>query len=93
MNCIVCKKPLENIQGPALDESENQPNDGLAFQSSGHYGTTVFDPMDGTHLEINVCDPCLVQAGKDGHVLIGFPQPSRRGPMMRWPLVKVEAET
>lgn len=87
MNCIVCKKSLENVF-----DQDNQPNDGLAFQSSGHYGSTVFDPMDGTHLEINVCDPCLKQAGEDGNVMIGFPKPSTRGPLMQWPLVKVATE-
>ena len=25
----------------------------------GHYGSTVFDPMDASYLEIVVCDPCL----------------------------------
>jgi hypothetical protein len=90
MNCIVCKRELENV---VEEDDSNQPNDGLAFQSHGHYGTTVFDPMDGTFLEINVCDPCLRQAGKDGNVMIGFPKPSTRGPMMPWPLVKVEAES
>lgn len=90
MNCIVCKKPLDDV---IEMDNGNQPNDGLAFQSPGHYGTTVFDPMDGTFLEINVCDPCLVQAGKDGNVLMGFPKPSTRGPMMKWPLVTVEAES
>lgn len=91
MNCIVCKKPLVNT-GPSPCE-DNQPSGGTAFHSSGHYGSTAFDPMDGTYLEINICDPCLIQAGSEGSVLIGFPQPSRRGPMMHWPLTKVESET
>lgn len=91
MNCIVCKKVLENT-GPSPCE-ENQPSGGTSFQSRGHYGSAAFDPMDGTYLEINICDPCLVQAGTDGNVLIGFPRPSPpRGPMMQWPLVEVESE-
>lgn len=56
LSCIVCDKELESISSP------NQPHDGLEFVSSGHYGTTVFDPMDGSMLAINVCDSCLKKA-------------------------------
>jgi hypothetical protein len=61
--CIVCGRDLASCSRP------NQPLDGLAFSSRGHYGTTVFDPMDGSALEINVCDPCLVSAGERRRVL------------------------
>lgn len=61
--CIVCKRELEGCHKP------NQPLYGLAFQAIGHYGTTVFDPMDGSALEINICDPCLVEAAASGSVL------------------------
>lgn len=92
MNCIVCRKPLENID-PGED-GHNQPDDGVAFQSHGHYGSTVFDPMDGTYLEINICDPCLKSAGEEGNVLMGFPRPAPRpGPMMQWPMEVVEQES
>jgi hypothetical protein len=50
-----------------------QPVDGLAFNSPGHYGTSVFDPMDGSHLEIAICDDCVVKAGKKGFVLLHKP--------------------
>jgi hypothetical protein len=86
MNCIVCKKSLEDI---LAREGENQPNDGLAFHSYGHYGTTAFDPMDGTYLEVNICDSCIVQAGKDGAVLMGYPAAKVSGPMVKWPLSDV----
>lgn len=56
LSCIVCDKELEGISAP------NQPNNGLEFVSHGHYGTTVFDPMDGSMLAINVCDECLKSA-------------------------------
>lgn len=89
MNCIVCDKPLKNF-----GYEDNQPDGGTAFQSHGHYGSTAFDPMDGTYLEINICDPCLTAAGAKGQVLVGFPRPSPpRGPMMRWPLQTVESES
>lgn len=88
-NCIICKAALRNLEAP----DGNRPNGGTAFQSRGHYGSSAFDPMDGTYLEINICDPCLKAAGDDGMVLIGFPQPAPpRGPMMTWPLQDVERE-
>lgn len=80
MDCIVCKKPLDNVTPAGV----NQPSLGLAFQSHGHYGSIVFDPMNGSYLEINVCDPCLKQAGMEGRVLIGYPKPVERGPMGVW---------
>jgi hypothetical protein len=55
--CIVCNKKLRNV----LVDAENQPYQGTAFQTHGHYGSTVFDPMDGQYLEINVCDECLMK--------------------------------
>ena len=91
MNCIVCDKPLRNAAPEEI--SQNQPSGGTAFQSRGHYGSTVFDPMDGTYLEVNICDPCLTKAGAEGKVLIGFPQPAPPpGPMMQWPLTTIESE-
>lgn len=55
--CIKCNKKLANI----TDDLENtlQPNDGLAFITYGHYGSTVFDPMNGDSMQIAVCDNCL----------------------------------
>lgn len=65
VTCIVCKKDLENIDN---ENNGMQPSKGLAFQTQGHYGTTVFDPMDGSTLEITVCDPCMTDARKAGIV-------------------------
>jgi hypothetical protein len=42
-----------------ISEGEFQPLDGLAFSTPGHYGSTFFDPCDGTRIEIAVCDDCL----------------------------------
>lgn len=55
LHCIRCDKGLDDI-------STYQPNDGLCFVSSGHYGSTFFDPLDGSYLEIVVCDECLKTA-------------------------------
>lgn len=66
--CIVCGKELDNVDREAV----NQPHSGLAFTfvTHGHYGGTVFDPMDGQFIEINVCDECLVTAGEEKKVLL-----------------------
>lgn len=65
--CIVCKKELDNVDIGGGER--NQPFAGTAFISHGHYGSTSFDPMDGSYLEINVCDVCLVRAGAAGAVI------------------------
>jgi hypothetical protein len=65
--CVACGKALKcAIPG---DRRENQPYAGTAFVTRGHYGSTVFDPMDDSALEINVCDDCLLRAGLADRVL------------------------
>ena len=54
MECIVCDKSLDKI-------IDFQPSGGLHFFTYGHYGSAVFDPMDGSTLNIFVCDNCLSQ--------------------------------
>jgi len=66
--CIVCGNTLRNV---FPDEVQNQPSDGVAFTSSGNYGSTVWDQFDGSFIEINVCDSCLVEAGQRGRVMAG----------------------
>jgi hypothetical protein len=67
--CIVCGRELRNVfpGGPA----DNQPADGIVVRTSGNYGSTVWDSFDGQVLEFDICDPCMVAAGRRGHVLIG----------------------
>ena len=55
MPCFRCDSPTE----AAMPGTVNQPYAATAFMTQGHYGSTVFDPMDGTWLEINICDDCL----------------------------------
>lgn len=55
LSCIKCEEVLSNIGG----DQWIQPNDGLVFDSHGHYGSTFFDPMDGSKIQIVVCDKCL----------------------------------
>lgn len=54
INCFKCNKKMES-----LFEDELHPSKGIHFFSYGHYGTTVFDPMDGSTLNIVICDDCL----------------------------------
>lgn len=63
--CIVCDKELQNVESTCT----NQPYKGTAFTSNGHYGSTSFDPMNGSMIEINICDDCLSEKGKDNKVL------------------------
>lgn len=66
--CIVCKKSLEQV---FVDSERNQPSGGTSFQSPGHYGSGVYDPMENDEcIEINVCDECLTIAGKEGSVIL-----------------------
>jgi len=59
-NCIICSIEVENWD-VAYPENESQvhPIGGTAFRTYGHYGSTVFDPMDATYLEVVFCDDCL----------------------------------
>ena len=72
IKCVRCEKHLENIQ-PNIGF---QPNDGLAFYTNGHYGSTFFDPMDSTYIEIAVCDICMEHLSEIGFVHSN-PQPER----------------
>jgi hypothetical protein len=63
--CIVCGKHLATIDLP------NHADDANEFCTHGQYGSTVFDPVNGDHLAINVCDECIVAGAKLGRVLFG----------------------
>lgn len=55
--CFKCFKKLESAMPGFM---YNQPSDAVRFIATGHYGSTVFDPMHGgIHLEINICDECM----------------------------------
>jgi len=53
--CIVCGRKLNPV-------FNCQPSIGTTFISHGQYGSTVFDPMTGDYLEVNICDPCVLTA-------------------------------
>ena len=64
--CIVCGyEPDTAFHGC----TSNQPYKATTFLSRGHYGSTFFDPMDGTYIEINVCDVCLERAKSDKKIV------------------------
>lgn len=81
MNCIVCDKDLKNVFGKSI----NQPEFGLTFTTVGNYGSIVFDPMDGSYLEVNICDECLKKASKEQKVLLNVPEiPLKNTHTMEW---------
>lgn len=57
--CFKCGKELASVFRDIGDAS-TMPNDAVIFTAQGNYGSTVFDPFDGSFLEINICDSCLV---------------------------------
>lgn len=59
-HCLICDEQVKNWD-EAYPKGEEQihPVDGTVFRTYGHYGSTVFDPMDASYLEIVVCDQCL----------------------------------
>lgn len=65
LTCIVCDyQPVVAIH----DTNTNHPYKATAFTTRGHYGSTFFDPMDGSYIEINVCDDCLIKAKAKGQI-------------------------
>ncbi len=71
LSCVRCDKPLESVGKNWPEEFEcNQPYDGTTFISHGQYGSTVWDPFDGSYIEINVCDDCLQELAEDNRVLV-----------------------
>lgn len=69
--CFKCGKQLENL-APTFDSEGYQPYEGTAFKTYGHYGSTAFDPMDGSSLEIVICDYCLETNMKHSKVPVVF---------------------
>ena len=64
--CIVCGYQPDVAYN---DCKNNQPYKATAFYTRGHYGSTFFDPMNGSMLEINVCDDCLSKALDNNQIL------------------------
>jgi hypothetical protein len=76
LTCIQCGEELPNPY------SRFQPSGGLAFFTYGHYGS-AFDPMDGSRLEVAICDPCVLWALEKGFAVLTppvAPQPQEMSP-------------
>jgi hypothetical protein len=59
-NCIICETDVENWDIAYPENTKTvHPIGGTAFRTYGHYGSTVFDPMDASFLEIVICCSCL----------------------------------
>ena len=59
-NCIICTKEIENWdQVYPEGNTKIHPLGGTAFRTYGHYGSSVFDPMDASCMEIVICCDCL----------------------------------
>jgi hypothetical protein len=67
LRCVACDYAIPNEPHTT---GVNQPDGGLSFTSYGHWPSSLFDPMDGSYLEVNVCDQCLLRAGSKGQVLL-----------------------
>lgn len=63
ISCACCGKEMANLANKGL-----QPKGGLAFSTHGHYGSGYFDPMDGSYLEIAICDECIEKLERGGDV-------------------------
>ena len=63
--CFKCEEVLQNFD----TRPGNHPIGGIEFTSVGHYGTTVFDPMDGSRIALNICDSCLRMGIHRGNIL------------------------
>lgn len=68
IGCLACGKELDNMEYTTRSNGtkvEVHPMSGLHFRTYGHYGSTVFDPMNGTYLDIAICDECVIKNLKD----------------------------
>lgn len=55
INCCGCDIELDQISCT----KGYHPVGGLEFLTYGHYGSTQFDPMDGSTLRLVICDECV----------------------------------
>lgn len=66
LNCMCCDKALQTE--PCDNPMVIHPvYDGLIFQSTGNFGSTVFDPMpigEEEILQVVICDDCIKRKAK-----------------------------
>jgi len=87
--CVVCDKPI-----PAIYRGARQPSGAVTFTSRGNYGSAVLDNIALAHVEINVCDPCLVTAAQRGQVreVLPLPRPQQQFRVKNWEPPEIESE-
>jgi len=68
--CIVCQKTLKPVFENREEREYCQPKNANTFHTTGTYGSTVFDPLDGSIVIVNICDLCLVAANEEGKTQI-----------------------
>jgi hypothetical protein len=81
--CLVCGMELTHATGGHTfmdsDVVTSQPSNGVAFSTSGNYGSELFDSIDGKErLEIVICDGC-VKRNRDRTRVIQILQESNYG--------------
>ena len=47
-----------------------QPAGANSLSGSGTFGSRIFDPLDGSYVEANVCDECLAVALAEGRAAV-----------------------
>lgn len=75
IDCFCCGKQMGNWiydthrSDGTTSRVNVHPMGGLHFMTYGHYGSRVFDPMDGkgTTLDIAICDECIIANVKRVH--------------------------
>jgi len=64
IGCIVCNKELDNLEYEMRGDVkvEVHPMGGLHFRTHGHYGSSIFDPMnEPLSLDVAICDLCVMK--------------------------------
>ncbi|MBW3090723.1 hypothetical protein [Bifidobacterium miconisargentati] len=63
LTCLICGKTISLIEADLfaqdLTDRSFLPNGAMELCSYGHYGTTFFDPCDGTQVAALICDECM----------------------------------
>ncbi|MEU4218193.1 hypothetical protein [Actinoplanes sp. NPDC026623] len=82
MQCVGCGVTL---QDNGMSAQPPVPSDGVIVTTSGNYGSTVYDSLDGLRLVAYLCDRCLTVKAQD-HIIFEV-ETIRRDPRLtvtRW---------
>lgn len=65
MICACCFKDLECVE----EDLPYQPYDANIFNSHGHYGSTLYDPVNIREvLSLSICSACMLKAAEHGAI-------------------------